>query len=766
FSNVVVGEIISRVQHPNADKLSCCEVNIGEKTVLKIVCGAPNARAGIKVVVAKIGAILPDDFHIKEAKLRGELSQGMLCSAKELGLQLGHALQDGIIELPSDAKVGDDFNAYFKAQDHIFDVEITPNRGDCLSMRGLARDLSAATGESGSGGGSGSGGKRAIVTRKETIPISVLTPSDCPRYVGRIITDINNKLETPSWMQHILQRAGARLINLVVDVCNYVMLELGQPMHAFDLSALKNKIIVRRAKQNEKIKLLDENIITLTADDVVIADDHSVHALAGIMGGLDSAVSANTNNIFLEAAFFEPKTICLSKRRHNTSSDSSYRFERGVDFNLPIEAIERATELLLQITGGKPSDVIEVVSKEQLPKRDKIILEQNQIQRILGIEISNEKVERILKSLGMLIKRTDHSSSHSHPHWEIIPPSFRFDITQPIDLIEELARMINYNTIPMQPMIASLIMHPKKEARVCDKQVRRFFVGRGYHEAMTYSFISPELHALFSPTISPVILKNPLSQDLSVMRTSILPGLLQALQMNVRHQCERVRLFEMGLCFLPQSNGELVQSSQLAMVITGSADPEQWGEKSRTVDFYDLKADVTALLSLSHLFSQYHWKSETHAALHPGRSAALYRGEELMGWLGEVHPNILTHFDIHQSVMMCEVALKKIQESSVAQFAAFSKFPFVRRDIALVLNETIQVDTVRQLIIQQAGPQLKTVQIFDVYQGKNIETGKKSVALGLTFQDASRTLRDEEINAIIHGVVTTLERELAATLRV
>ena len=312
-------------------------------------------------------------------------------------------------------------------------MEITPNRGDCLSMRGLARDLSAATGESGSGGGSGSGGKRAIVTRKETIPISVLTPSDCPRYVGRIITDINNKLETPSWMQHILQRAGARLINLVVDVCNYVMLELGQPMHAFDLSALKNKIIVRRAKQNEKIKLLDENIITLTADDVVIADDHSVHALAGIMGGLDSAVSANTNNIFLEAAFFEPKTICLSKRRHNTSSDSSYRFERGVDFNLPIEAIERATELLLQITGGKPSDVIEVVSKEQLPKRDKIILEQNQIQRILGIEISNEKVERILKSLGMLIKRTDHSSSHSHPHWEIIPPSFRFDITQPID---------------------------------------------------------------------------------------------------------------------------------------------------------------------------------------------------------------------------------------------------------------------------------------------------------------------------------------------
>lgn len=759
FSNVVVGEVLTRVQHPNADKLSCCTVSIGSGEPLKIVCGAANVRAGLKIAFAKVGAVLPGDFHIKETTIRGELSQGMICSARELDLQLGHAAQEGILELPKDAKVGEDFNAYFKTQDHIFDVEITPNRGDCLSIRGLARDLSAAIG--GSGGGSGS--KRASVTCKETIPISVLTPSDCPRYIGRIIADINNKMATPSWMQHILQRAGVRLINPVVDVCNYVMLELGQPMHAFDLSALKNKIIVRRAKSSEKITLLDENEITLSPDDLVIADDHDVHALAGIMGGKKSGVSIDTKNIFLEAAFFEPKTICFSKRRHNINSDSSYRFERGVDFNLPIEAIERATELLLQIVGGKPSDVIDVVSKENLPKRDKIILARDQIKRVLGVEIEDEKIENILKSLGMLIKKVDHPNSHSR--WEVIPPSFRFDITQPIDLIEELARMINYNSIPIQPMIAPLTMHPKKEARVCDKQVRHCLVSRGYHEVMTYSFISPELHALFAPNKSPLILKNPLSQDLSVMRASILPGLLQAMQMNLNHQCERIRFFETGLCFLLDKNGELLQEKKLALAITGSVLPEQWGEKSRVADFYDLKADVAALLSLSNLSLQYHWQPETHPVLHPGKSAALYRENELMGCLGEVHPAVLNYFDIRQPVIVCEVALKKIQESVITRFSTFSKFPSVRRDIAIVLDETINANTVRATIIQQAGETLQDLHIFDVYQGAGIAAGKKSIALGLTFQNPTRTLRDEEIIEIIHGIVATLERELKATLR-
>ncbi|PIZ04100.1 MAG: phenylalanine--tRNA ligase subunit beta [Gammaproteobacteria bacterium CG_4_10_14_0_8_um_filter_38_16] len=752
FTGVVVGEVIARIQHPNADKLSCCTVSVGSSEPLKIVCGASNARAGIKVAVATVGAVLPGDFKIKEAKLRGELSQGMLCSAKELGL---HCLEsDGIIELPQDATAGDDFNAYFKAQDHIFDVEITPNRGDCLSIRGLARDMAAAhhlpT--------HAIAIKKSPVTATETLSVHVDAKVDCPRYVGRIITGINNKVETPSWMQQCLQRAGVRLINPVVDVCNYVMFELGQPMHAFDLAALQSALHVRRAKSGEKITLLDENTVTLTPADLVIADDHAVHALAGIMGGKESAVSLDTKNIFLEAAFFDPKTICLSKRRHNTNSDSSYRFERGVDFNLPVDAIERATELLIQMVGGSAADIIEVTAQENLPKRDKITLEKNEIERILGVDIQNEKVENILKSLDMSVKSVQNG-------WEVLPPSFRFDVTLPIDLIEELARMINYNTISMQPMIAPLAMHPKKEARVCDKQVRHFLVSHDYHEAMTYSFISPELHALFAPNKEPMVLKNPLSQDLSVMRVSILPGLLQALTMNVRHQCERVRLFEMGLCFETKENGELLQSSKLAMVITGSVNAEQWSEKSRAVDFYDLKAEVTALLSLSHLCSDYHWKVETHPALHPGRSAALYRNNELMGWLGEVHPNMLTHFDMRQSVVVCELDLKKIQESDVAHYESFSRFPSVRRDLAIVLDESVSADTIRSSILKKAGKQLQDLLIFDVYQGRGIETGKKSIALGLTFQDPTRTLRDEEINEVIHGVVAMLQQELKATLR-
>ena len=748
FSGVVIGEVLSTQQHPNADKLTCCIVNVGAEKPLEIVCGAQNVRAGLKVAVATVGAVLPGDFKIKEAKLRGELSQGMLCSAKELQLQLGQSLQEGIIELPLDAPIGDDFNAYFKANDHIIDVEITPNRGDCLSLRGVARDMAAANAMS----VSVSERERVKASLKNPLPISVLSPSDCPRYVGRVIRNVNNTLETPSFMQHALQRAGVRLINPVVDVCNYVMLELGQPMHAFNVSTLKNKIVVRRANKNETIKLLDEKTITLTSDDLVIADETKVHALAGIMGGLDSSVSADTKDIFLEAAFFEPKTICFSKRRHNTNSDSSYRFERGVDFNVPVEAIERATQLITETLGGIVAELIEIVSTEHLPKREKITLNRDQIHRILGITVSDEHVESILKSLGMSVNK--HASG-----WEVIPPSFRFDMSLPIDLIEELARMTGYNAIPAQMMVAPLTMHAQTEAVLSDKQIRQFFVDRDYAEAMTYSFIEPSVHHLFSPNSETITLKNPLSQDMSVMRASIWPGLLQALQMNLRHQRPRVRLFEMGLCFESDA-----QPAKLSMAITGSVVSEHWNEKEKSVDFYDLKSDVDALLALSKN-ANYVWKSEINSALHPGRSSALYRDNKIIGWLGEVHPEILNHFEIRQPVIVCELDLKLIQASKPLCYEHFSKFPMVRRDLALVLQESIQADLVLNTIMQQAGEQLKEAHIFDVYQGPGIETGKKSIALGLTFQDASRTLRDEEINAIIHGVVTALTRELGATLR-
>ncbi|MCX7124391.1 MAG: phenylalanine--tRNA ligase subunit beta [Gammaproteobacteria bacterium] len=555
FTGVVVGEIVTRVQHPNADKLSCCEVNVGEKELLKIVCGAPNARAGIKVAVATVGAVLPGDFKIKEAKLRGELSQGMLCSAKELQLEMGKSLIDGIIELPIDAKIGDDFNVYFKANDYIIDVDITPNRGDALNIRGVARDIAAAL-------------KLEIQTpaipkisavSKNNFSIAVEAKSDCPRYVGRVIRNVNNTMQTPTFMQHALQRANIRLINPVVDITNYVMLELGQPMHAYDLSTIKNGIVVRRAvveagsdfgsangsardSQCVKLKLLDEQEITLTKHDLIIADEEKPLALAGIMGGFASGVSVETKDILLEAAFFEPKTICLSKRRHNTSSDSSHRFERGVDFNLQVEAIERATQLILDFVGGEPAEIIEVVSEGNLPKREKILLARDQIQRILGISISDDNVVRILESLKMIVEPTQNG-------WEVVPPSFRFDMSLPIDLIEELARMTGYQLIPANNMIASLTMKAISENTLCEKRIKQFFVDRDYHEAVTYSFISPELFSLFSPTEKPITLKNPLSQDMSVMRATLWPGLLQAVQMNLRHQCERVRLFETGLCF-------------------------------------------------------------------------------------------------------------------------------------------------------------------------------------------------------------------------
>ena len=755
FSGVVVGEVITCEKHPNAEKLSCCTVNVGDSALLKIVCGAPNVRTGLKVAVAKIGAVLPGDFQIKEAKLRGELSQGMLCSAKELQLELGKSLQDGIVELPHDAKVGEDFNAYFKANDCIIDVDITPNRADALSIKGLARDLAAALqlsviGYRLSAVNSNSGSAFSVV---------VHSPEDCPRYVCRVIRDVNLSVQTPSFIQHALQRANIRLINAIVDVTNYVMLELGQPMHAYDLSKIKNQIIVRRGK-NEKIKLLDEQEIITTENDLIIADSEKPLALAGIMGGMDSGVSINTKDILLEAAFFTPKTICLSKRRHNMSSESSHRFERGVDFDLQVVAIARATQLILEIAGGTPEKITDVVSKQVLPKREPIFLARNQIARVLGMALSDEDVVRILSSLHMSVNPTDSG-------WNVTPPSFRFDMTLPIDLIEELARMTGYQSIPAEKMQATLTMSSLSSTQFNLKNAREFLVNRGYHEAVTYSFISPAHYALFS-TQPAMTLKNPLSQEMSVMRSSLLPGLLQAIAMNLNHQCERVRFFETGMCFVGDGNA-LTQTNKLAIAVTGNIVAEQWGDEKRVVDFYDLKLDMNLL------FSKVVMRADPTSAitdnrlpitvLHPGRFAILYQSNKPIGFIGEIHPAILNQFDIKQPVVVCELDLDQLEPAGLTHCKPFSRFPFVRRDLAIVLDETITAAELEQKIRDKAGSLLVGLCVFDVYRGKNIEVGKKSIALGLTFQDPSRTLRDEEINEKIQDVVTMLAQELNATLR-
>lgn len=758
FSNIKVGEVVSTQQHPNADKLTCCQVDVGLDSPLSIVCGAPNVRAGLKVPVAVIGAVLPGDFKIKKTKLRGELSEGMICSANELGLAFWQTAVEGILELPSDAPVGEDFAQYFQANDHVIDIEITPNRGDCLGIRGIARDLAAVNAKPLQ--------EKPIELMPAVFPntqgVAVQAKSACPRYVGRMVRGVNNHVETPSWMQIHLQRAGVRPINPVVDICNYVMIELGQPMHGFDLKKLSGDLSVRFAKAEEKVQLLDEQELTLSAQDLVIADDNGVHALAGVMGAAVSGVEAETTDVFLESAFFDPKTVCLSSRRHGLSTDSSYRFERGVDSQLQLDAIERATALLVEIAGGDVGEIEEVVSEKDLPVASPILLRSKSISRLLGIEVDDATVSDILTRLGMTLDTTVDG-------FQVTPPSYRFDINLEVDLVEEVVRLVGYNHIPATQMTASAEQSNDSNAvlGLSDSRLKALLVDKGYHEAITYSFIDPTYYELFSAglDIAPIKLSNPLSQDLSLMRPSLWPGLLQALQMNQRHQSSRVRLFETGLSFLQHRDGEaLVQLPMLAMVATGSVLPEQWSADKKAIDFYDMKSDVMALFALG----QHHnitWQAKAHPALHPGRSAAVYVGETCAGYLGELHPAIAQKLSIKQPVIMGSFLLDALKLSQPIEFKDFSKFPAVRRDLAIVIDEKISVATIKKTIRESASDELQLIQVFDVYQGGNVEDGKKSIALGLTFQDASRTLRDEEINEIIHGVVTVLNNKLNATLR-
>lgn len=755
FTGVVIGFVVSTQPHPNADKLTCCEVDVGEDEPLKIVCGAKNVREGLKVAVATVGAVLPGNFKIKAAKLRGEPSKGMICAASELGLKFFETNQSGIMELPKNAPVGQDFRLYFLADDQVIDIEMTPNRGDCLSIQGVARDL-------------------AVTTQSPFKPIDIHAVSSdldavknvklahaqaCPRYVGRVIKGIDNTVKTPMWMQLRLQRSGIRSINPVVDICNYVMMELGQPMHGFDLSKLEGDVCVRTAREGETLQLLDETNITLQSSDLVISDDKKPLALAGIMGGLESGVVSQTTDVFLEAAYFTPKNICLSARRHGLSTDSSYRFERGVDPELPLIAIVRACELIKEITGGQFGEVVDVVEMQEMPKRAEIVLSCSKIERVLGIEVAPEKVEAILTALGMVVKATDSG-------WLVVPPSYRFDINLDVEVIEELVRVIGYDQIPAAPMKGTLAMLDCSESCQSSSALMSLLTSRGFYECISYSFISPELHQLTSDRPGEIVLDNPISKDLSVMRPSLFPGLLNALAHNIRHQVDRMRLFEVGLCFTKSTQvDDIIQKNKLGLLICGSALPEQWGAKKSSVDFYDLKGDVEALLAATGYLDDFKWVAGEMPALHPGRTAFLEKNGQVVGCLGECHPNVAAALGIKQPIILFECDYDALSQARLPEYQNFSKFPAVRRDLAWLLEESISASDLCNLIREKSGELLKNVQVFDVYQGKGIEVGKKSVALGLTFQDASRTLVDEEINAIIHDVVTVLEREMNATLR-
>ncbi len=750
FSGVVVGEILECGQHPDADKLSLCLVSDGEQQV-QVVCGAPNARAGLKVAFARVGAVLPGDFKIKKAKLRGVESFGMLCSGDELKISDD---QSGIMELPADAPVGQCLREYLDLDDVCIEVDLTPNRGDCLSLTGLAREVGALYNMAVSHPQI----DQVAASHQETVSVELLAADACPRYVGRVIRNVDLSRATPAWMVSRLERSGVRSIDPAVDVTNYVMLELGQPMHAFDLEQVRGGIRVRMAEQNEALTLLDGQKIKLNSDTLVIADHERALAIAGVMGGEDSGVNIEkTSSLFLESAFFAPIAVAGKARNYGLHTDASHRFERGVDWQLAERAMQRATRLLLDIVGGEAGPIIDACLAESLPKTGQVQLRANEVNTMFGLELSDSEIEQLLKPLGLEL------NSAGTGLWQVAVPSHRFDISIEVDLIEEVGRLYDYDRLPVRYPAARLAPQPRSEARAELAVLRRLLAARGYQEAVTYSFIDADSYALFSQQ-EPLTLANPISAELSCMRSSLLPGLLKALAHNLNRQQSRVRLFESGLRFVGQVDG-LQQEPMLAGVITGLRLPEAWSHGKDKVDFYDLKGDVEAVLSSAGSFSEFSFTPAQREGFHPGQCAAVERNGKIVGYLGALHPQAAVALDIDQAVLMFELELAGIQSGRLPAFSELSRFPEVRRDFALVVNADVSAAAVIGSMQEQAGEWLNEARLFDVYQGQGVEPGHKSLALGLTWQHPSRTLTDEEINATVEQMLQTLSDEFGATLR-
>ncbi|OYT95520.1 MAG: phenylalanine--tRNA ligase subunit beta [Pseudomonas sp. PGPPP3] len=750
FSGIVVGEVLSTEQHPDADKLRVCQVSNGVET-FQVVCGAPNVRPGLKIPFAMIGAELPGDFKIKKAKLRGVESNGMLCSAAELQISEEN---DGLLELAADAPVGEDVRTYLQLNDVSIEVDLTPNRGDCLSLAGLAREVGALY--------------AAPVSRpqvlaiaavqEQTLPVEVLESKACPRYLGRVVRNVDVSKPTPLWMVERLRRADVRSIDAVVDVTNYVMLELGQPMHAFDLVQINGGIRVRMAEEGEKLVLLDGQDISLRANTLVIADHERVLAIAGVMGGESSGVSATTCDLFLESAFFDTIALAGKARSYGLHTDSSHRFERGVDSQLAREAMERATGLLLEIVGGEPGPIIAVESAADLPNIAPITLRSERIEQMLSMVMDDSEVERLLGGLGLGV------TAEGPGRWQVVVPSHRFDISLEVDLIEELARLYGYNRLPVRYPQARLAPQRKAEAAVELPALRRLLVARGYQEAITYSFIDPKMFELFNPGVAPLMLANPISADMAAMRSSLWPGLVKALQHNLNRQQTRVRMFESGLRFVGQLEG-LKQEAMLAGVICGGRLPEAWAHARDTVDFYDIKADVEALLACAGSANEFSFAAGEHPALHPGQTARIERDGCLVGFVGALHPELAKTLGIDQPVYLFELVLAEVASGRLPKFQELSRFPEVRRDLALLVDRDVAATVVLDGIRAQAGDCLTDLKLFDVYHGKGIDPHRKSLAVGLTWQHPSRTLNDDEVNTTIENILSSLEQRFNATLR-
>jgi phenylalanyl-tRNA synthetase beta chain len=749
FDRVVVAQVLTKDKHPDADRLNVLSVDAGQGEALTIVCGAQNVTAGMKAPCALVGATLPGNgiekpIEIKQARVRGVASFGMMCSAKELGLAQE---SDGLMVLPGDAMVGQSIRACLDLDDHLITLKLTPNRSDCLSLHGIAREVSALTGVPIQPLPSASFKQDSGLGCK----VRVSASAACPRYTGRVISGVNAKAATPAWMAQRLERCGLRSISALVDVTNYVMLELGQPLHAFDLTKIEGGLDVRFARDGEKLKLLNQQDIILQQDMLVIADDRHPIALAGVMGGADSAVDDATVDIFLESAFFAPGVIAGKSRRLGFASDSSYRFERGVDFTATQSALDRATQLVLDICGGQAGTATEVCG--ELPARLPVKLRPSRVQRVLGVSIDSGEIAQILSRLGMVLQRQGKEFS-------VTPPSYRFDIAIEEDLIEEIARVYGYQNIAPLPPHATMSILPQPEAQYPLARLRQTLVQRDYQETINYAFVEAGWELDLCGNASPVALKNPIASQMSVMRSSLLGGLLSGLRANLARKQPRVRLFETGGCF-SAGPGRYLQHERIAGLAYGTALPEQWGAVARNVDFYDVKGDVEALF-FPRLLS---FEAAPHPASHPGRSAHILLDQRAIGWIGELHPRWQQQYDLAQAAVWFEVDLAALMEGSVPKASEVSRFPAVRRDLAVIVDETVAAQSLLQAMLAVEAPHVIELALFDLYRGKGVEKGKKSLAFRVLLQDTRKTLTDSEIDQSVARLLGVLQQQ-GAQLRV
>ncbi|MDP1316841.1 phenylalanine--tRNA ligase subunit beta [Acinetobacter lwoffii] len=750
FTGVVVGEVLTVEQHPDADRLRVTTVNIGSGEPLQIVCGAPNVRAGMKAPVATIGAVLPGDFKIKKGKLRGVESQGMLCGASEIDLE---DKIDGLLELPADAPVGMNIREYLDLDDNVIDISITPNRGDCFSIRGIAREIGVIN--------------QLPVTAPEikevTATIShekkvVVSTEGCPRYLGRVIKNVNTKAVTPVWMERALARSGIRQHSILVDITNYVLIELGQPLHAFDGGKVQGAVHVRQATEAERLVLLNEQEVELNEKVMVIADDEKALAIAGIMGGLSSAVSDATTEIFLESAFFAPLHIAGRARSFGLHTDASQRYERGVDFELPMLAMHRASQLIAELAGGEFGPITVAENAALLPTRDAIELNQAQVDQLLGYSVDSAFITDALTRLGCEV------TVKAEGEWSVVPPSYRYDMVIYQDLIEEVARIHGYDNIQI-----SLPVIDVKLAKYQDQfelgQLRQTAVTLGYQEAISFSFADLKLEKQLNSHVKPLALANPISSDLAVMRSTLLSSLIPCVQYNVNRQQSRVRFFELGLRFDYQeanSIHDLKQIPTFALIATGSRTPESWHGKAQPMDFFDFKGDIEEILAAGRVKVEY-VRSE-RSWLHPGQSAEILVNGQSIGYFGRLHPSLEDELDL-ATTWVAELDQTAVLQTYVSNFTELSRFPSVRRDIALLISDKINVSEIQGLIEKTGGELLDSTWLFDVYTGQGVEEGKRSLAFALLWQHPSRTLEDAEIKSGMDNILQVLENTYQATLR-